>query len=170
MKKVICLLICLCVIFPITIGIVSKANAEVDMSNKGTIFINNSELNTVDTVFISDNQMFIPLRTVLEALGSTVIWERSTGNAYFDFDGVVYVCTFNAFPQRANAILICKVININSVNNADYIQLHPMSADGTYRAINGRTYLNQQTGQRLFEALGCKVEIDLIKNRLSVSY
>lgn len=35
-----------------------------------------------------------------------------------------------------------------------------MSGSGAYCIINDRTYLYQETGKRLFEALECKVEIN----------
>jgi len=169
MKKILCSLLLIGVVFSVMMGSSAKISAGGDMGNMGTLFINGVKVENRDTVIKSDDQLLFPLRTILEELGSMVMWESSTGNAYFDFAGVVYVCKLNAFPQRIDAILVCKVTNINSTNNADYIQLHQMSADGTYCSINGRIYLYQQTGQRLFEALGCKAEIDLNQGILKIS-
>ena len=173
MKRVICALVFLCVVISTTQGIVTKTNAEVDTSDKWTLLINDVELNTEDNVLISEKYMLIPLRIVLETLGSTVIWESSTGNVYFDFDGVVYVCSFVAlnpdFPED-KSVIICNVSNINSKKSSNYIFLNPMGVSGSYLLINGRTYLYPQAGQRLFEALGCKVEIDLEQNKWSISH
>lgn len=173
MKKLITsLVLCCSVLSVIVIIAVSNTNAEVDMNIMGTIFVDNVEINNKDTIVISENEMLIPLRTVFEALGSKVVWEENTGNVYFDYAELEYICKFVAlnqnFPEN-KSILICKVENKDSINNADYIQLNPMSADGTYRMINDRTYLYQQTGQRLLEALGCTVDIDLEQQILRIS-
>ena len=151
---------------------ISSTNAEGDMDNKGIIYVNGVEVSSEATVSIIDNEMFIPLRTVFEALESEVIWEENTGNIYFDYLGTNYVCKFIAlnsnFPEK-KSILVCKVENKDSISNTDYVQLNPMSADGAYCMINDRTYLNQQTGQRLLETLGCKVEINLEQQTLRIS-
>lgn len=174
MKKLICSLVVGClVLYVISAVAITGTNAEDDMYNKGTIYVNNVEVINEATTLVSDNEMFIPLRTVLEALESTVTWEESTGNIYFDFKDQNYICKLRKL-ERENFpplcfIQICKVENKDSINNADYIQLHPMSADGSYCMINDRTYLYPQTGQRLLEALGCTVEMDMENNILKIN-
>ncbi len=165
---------CFCIVFSVMMSIVTETNVGADtLSDKGTIFVNNVKLDTVDTIVIDNDEMQVPLRTVLEALGSTVIWEKSTGNVYFDYAGVVYVCRFKMIERENFSplyfVLICNVANINSERNDDYIQLNQMSADGSYHVINDRIYLRQQTAQRLFESLGCKVDIDIEQNILSIT-
>ena len=175
MKKIVFSSVIGCLILSaiVTSITVSGANAEVDMNNKGTIHVNGVEISSEATVLIIDNEMFIPLRMVFEALKSEVIWEESTGNIYFDFKDENYICKPREVERKEFLplyfIQICKVENKDSINNTDYIQLNPMSADGSYRMINDRTYLHQQTEQRLFEALGCKVEIDLEQFVLNIS-
>ena len=146
-------------------------NSEVGMRNKWAIYVNDVEISSEATVLTIENEIFIPLRAVFEALNSEVVWGESTGNIYFDYAGIEYVCKFialnPAFPEQ-KSILVCKVEDKDSISNTDYIQLNPMSADGEYRIINGRTYLYQQTGQRLLEALGCRVEIDLAQRILRI--
>ena len=50
---------------------------------------------------------------------------------------------------------------MNSLNNDDFIQLNPMAGDGWFVEVDGVVYLFWETGQRLFEALGCRVEMDM---------
>ena len=138
--------------------------------HEGAIYVNDAKLKDVDTaIFYSWQKVLFPLRTTLEALGSLVIWDEGTGNIYFDFEGVAYVCKMKALPNAPNFIMICEVEHINSILNSDYIQLNPMSADGVYYTINNRKYLYQMTGQRLLEALGCEVIIDFEQQIIRVN-
>lgn len=173
MRKLVYLLIMGCFVLSIMISItVSQTNVEADMNNRVTIYVNNTEISNGNMGLTSGNEMLIPLRIVFEALGSEVIWEESTGNVYFTYADIDYVCKFVAlnpnYPQQ-KSILVCKLENINSTNNLDYIQLNPMSGSGSYEMINDRTYLHQETGKRLFEALGCKVEFDLKNQVVNIS-
>ena len=164
MKKILTILLCWSFVLTMMQNIVaSEENKEVYMENKGTIYVNNTKVNNKDTVLIIDNQIFIPLRTILEALDSKVYWEESTGNIYFDFAEIEYVCkvvVLNSYYPDEKSLLVCKVQNINSTNNDDYIQLNPWAADGAFEMINDRTYLYRDTAERLLKALGCSVEID----------
>ena len=146
--------------------------ADDNSNNKFTIYVNDTEISNNDMCLTDNNEMFIPLRAVLEALGSEVIWEEKTGNVYFSYEDVKYVCKFVAlnsiFPENKD-ILICNVENKDSIYNSDYIQLHPMCASGSYFMLNDRTYLYQDTGRRLFEALGCSVDIEQDKHIIKIS-
>ena len=147
-------------ILSIIIGIMAPSiYTEAKMNENIKIYVNNKIIAGTEEC----NNIFIPLRATLEALGAEVTWEESTGNVYFDYASISYVCKFIAlnsnFPENKQ-VLICRVENINSVDNADYIQLHPMSADGAYCVLNDRIYLYEETGKRLFEALGCEVGIE----------
>lgn len=150
--------------------VVLQTNVRADMNNKIMLYVNDIEVNG-DSVLTNDYGILIPLRTVLEALGSKVEWEESTKNIYFDYSGVNYVCGFVSlnpnFPDKKN-ILICNTENINSTNNADYIQLNPMSADGAYCMINDKTYLYQETAERLFEELGLTMDINIDMNIVKI--
>ena len=170
-KTIIPLALCSLVLLVIMGIVMSKINVEDDMNNRGTILINNVEISSRDTI-IYENEVFIPFQAVLEAIGSTVVYDQDTGNIYFDYAGEEYVCAFKAssnshFPEKAS-ILISTVENRNSRLNVNYIQLHPMGAAEFSRVIDNEVYLYQQTGQRLFEALGYNVVIDVEQRRMSL--
>lgn len=189
-KKTISLLICLSVVFIGMIFIVSVGtDVEGEMVDEGVIFINGVKIECMFPIredFVwertADNRMVqtdkvieimdFPFQTILEELGSTVTLEESTGNIYFDYAGIDYVCKLQELERSGFSTLyfirICEFENEDSINNADYIQLNPMSADGSYCTIDNITYLTQDTGQRLFEALGCTVEIDLEQRILKI--
>lgn len=141
-------------------------------TNIGDIYIDNIKIDNEYTVLVKNDKMLFPLRTVLEGIGSKVEWEENTGNIYFDYKGTDYVCVFKAlnsdFPDYKN-ILISEVKNQNSIYNSDYIRLNPMSADGSYYVIDDITYLSQQTGQYLLEALGCDIAIDAEQKILKIT-
>jgi len=172
MKAILRLASFLCIALLVAMPISINTNTEVQMNNIGLLFVNGIEVIDEDAALEVDGQLMFPLRTILEALGSTVIWESSTGNIYFDFDGVVYVCRFRIVERQnfppLHFVLISNVQHINSTANNDFIQLNPMSADGSFKIIDGRTYLTQDTSQRLFEALGNRVNIDLESRSLRV--
>ena len=65
-----------------------------------------------------------------------------------------YVCYFFAAQPG-----IPKEIYIKNAVSGKNIYLNPMASGGAYYMINDRTYLHQETGKRLLEALGCTVEI-----------
>lgn len=162
-KKINSLKACCLVLLLVISIIVPSINVEANMYYKGTIYVNGIKIISQDTILMSDDEIFIPLRTSLEALGSEVIWEESTGNIYFNYADTEYICKFvalNSYFPEAKSLLITKVSNKDSTINNDYIQLNPMSADGAYLMINDRTYLYQETANRLFRALGCNIEIE----------
>ena len=163
MKRIICSLVCSCLVLSLLFGATVITNAEDEMNNKGVIYVNDIKIENVDMISSNNNEIYMPLRAVLESLGASVIWEETTGYIFFDYKSIRYVCQFvslnSNFPEEKN-ILISRIENKDSKNNSDYIQLNPMSGSGAYCIINDRTYLYQETGKRLFEALECKVEIN----------
>ena len=168
-------------LFLVTVLLVAMSNSfeiiateitEVDMSNTGILIINGIEITDGDPVIRLDDQLLFPFRTILEALGSTVIWESSTGNIYFDFDGVVYASWDSGIVTNipnGRHIYIGNVQNINSIYVDEHIQLHPMGLPGFTRSINGRMYLVQEAGQFLLEAFGLEVEINIEQGMLRIS-
>ena len=132
-----------------------EKNVPGNSRNKITLSVNNAVVEKAD---INDGY-FIPLQNVLETLGSEVTVEENTGHIEFRYAGIDYACRFSKQDPK-EYLLICRRENIDSVNSADYIQLHPMCADGAYRMVGDRIYLYYEAGERLFEALGCKVVID----------
>ena len=167
MKKAIIIFVFCCLVLTIIVGgiAISKINLEVTMGRP--IYIDIVELDTEKGIL-----NFIPLPDALEVLGSIVICDESTGDVYFDYLGENYICQLRAlnpyFPEKKN-IMICKIKNKGSIYNKDYIQLNSMSADGAYRIINDKIYLYQESGQRLLEALGCKVEVDFEQKKMSIT-
>ena len=160
-----------------------RTYADDEMVDRGAIFINGVEIESkllIKEEFAwerAGNRMvqtdrlievvYFPFQAILENLGSAVTLEESTGNIFFDFDDANYIAQFNRM-QRDNAILISKVENMDSINNNDFLQLFSMSADGTYCIEDNTIYLTQDTGRRLFEELGCKVEIDLVNKIVKI--
>jgi hypothetical protein len=145
---------------------------EVDTGYTGALIINGMEITDGDPVINQRGHLLFPFRTILETLGSTVIWESSTGNYYFDFDGVVYVLRAANFPPKDPDgnfldIFISNVKNINCGRDDELIRL--MGGGGLSISINGSTYLNPWTGQSLFEALGFDVEVDRAQGVLRIS-
>lgn len=147
------------------------AKAEGDILLKGNLYVNGQQIENSSTILIQDNEILMPLRSILEAMGSKVNWDEASGNIYFDYSNIKYVCKFLAlnpnFPEN-KSIMICEVDKESSTKNKDYVQLNPMAANGVYTMIEDRTYLNQETGKRLFEALGCTVEFELDTKTVSI--
>ena len=138
-------------------------NAQANIYQTGAIYVNDIKINGKETILTRDGEVFIPLRTVLEALGSEVTRDENTEDIYFNYANTEYICVFAAlnshFPEE-KYLLISKVENKGSAANSDYIQLNPMSADGAYCEINDRIYLYPETAERLLDTLGCNVEIE----------
>lgn len=178
MKKVIYLLICLSVVIGITSIVSFGTNVEGEMVDKGKIFINDVEIEDIFLIkedFVwkrtMENRMvqtdtvveiaYLPFRAIFEALGATVDWETETNNIIINYLGEFYICEFDEFIKISNE-------NISNGALGTYLRLHPMASGGTYEMINDTIYLLQDTGQRLYEALGCSVEIDLPNRVLKI--
>ena len=143
-----------------------------NIKNSGMIYVNNVKLNDEFYISASYNEIIMPLRTILEALGSEVYQEESTGNIYFNYSGINYICKFvplnSNFPEEKK-ILISNIEYKDSTKTSDHIMLNPMGASGSYCMVDNKTYLYRETGIRLFEALGCKVEVDSDTNIVRIS-
>ena len=150
MKKILILLVLLigCIFTP--------SYAEENGRTAGILFLNQTKIEHKDTVLFTGEVLF-PLRTVMEQLGANVIWHEDTGNIDIVYKNKKYLCEIQApnpmFPE-------IKYIYIKDSLNGNYLHLTKMSIGGLYTLINDRTYLYEETGIRLFEALGCTVEID----------
>ena len=162
MKKKVWLYVFLCLVL-VTAAVIaiSGKNMETEeaMKNKGTV---RTEIVRMKTS-LGDGGRMIPLQQVLEGLGSEIVWEEDTGNAYFIFDGIEYICQFRALVESAphkKSIFICVSENKDSRDASDYIQLNPMSSEGFYTIEDNKLYLSPETYQLLFEALGCTVDFD----------
>ena len=141
--------------------------------NLGSLYVDGQEMKRVAKPIFFGNTMVMPLEETLEALGGTVIKEQSTSNVYFDFNGVVYACRFDAlegYPPHTKMITIRKVTNISSFNDdTDMIPLGAWSFSGTSHIADDGIYLRHNTGLQLLEKLGCKVDLDLEGKKISVS-
>lgn len=136
------------------------------VSGEWTVIVNGARKDSIEIIAETSENVpvtLVPLRSILEALGADVQWEESTGNVYFKYDNTDYACKFAAlnenFPEN-KSLLVCRRENIDSIYNDDYIQLNPMSADGAFRIVDGKTYIYISTFSRLFSALGCTVKLD----------
>ena len=131
----------------------------------GTLIVNQKTVEKKASVIIK-NEVLFPLRTIFEELGAKVNWIENTGETEIVFNDKIYLCEIKApnsfFPNN-------KYIYIKDVQNNCYFYLTPMSMGGSYEMINDRTYLHQETGKRLFEAMGCIVEIDLENQIVNIS-
>jgi len=170
MKKIICLLVSFIALFAIMGVVALETRTEGEIIDRGTIFVNGVEIETEDTILIAKyflreitfEEMLFPLRTILEALGSTVYWEDETRSIFFDFAGVEYVAQL----RRLDHVPGLEFIFVNEVKNPNSrIELHLDGGVSGFRMINNRIYLIGRSGLDLLEALGCRVEID-IENRI----
>ena len=134
------------------------------MESVGIVYVNDVVIQTEMSEGLSFVRSPFPFLEILEAIEVAEIVEASEEKIFFNFAGIEYVCQFVQinphFEQKY--ILISEVANLSSrMTNDDFIQLNPMSADGDFVRLNDKVYLYRETGQRLFEALGCRVEIDM---------
>lgn len=165
MKKItMSLLVCL---LSLIIGNTSIINAEGNMYSSGTLYVNGTINNNNISVLFEGGKAFMPLRTIFEALGANVRWESETNNIYVEYNNETYLCERRTVSQY-NFITVKNIKYADSKDNKDYIQLNPMSGDGVYYMVNDSTYLAQETGKRLFEAIGCVVEIDTANNIVKI--
>lgn len=76
-------LVCSCLVLSLLFGATVITNAEDEMNNKGVIYVNDIKIENVDMISSNNNEIYMPLRAVLESLGASVIWEESTGYIFF---------------------------------------------------------------------------------------
>lgn len=135
----------------------SSIYAEENEMFYGILNINQKTIQKNDTV-IYDNGLLCPLRTALEELGATVEWNPETNNTNIYYNGKKYICEItvpnDSFPDY-------KYIVIRDTQADKYLQLNPMGILGGYKIINDRTYLYQETSERLFKSLECSIEFDM---------
>ena len=136
-------------------GFQNIVGAEVKCNEKGNLYINQKIINNGDDV-VFENEALFPLRTIFENLGAIVDWEENTQSVSIDYNHNKYLCELKApnpdFPD-------VKYIYVKDISNNEYFLLTPMSTGGMYRIINDSIYLYEDTGKRLFEAMGCQVDI-----------
>ena len=132
--------------------IISAENTTMD---KGYLYINGVLIEKTDTVLAERRAIFLPLRTIFETLGATVDWREDTGNVIITYKEESYIC----YIKEPNPGYL-KLFYVKNQRIGKHLYLTAMSTGGGFCIINDRIYLYEQTGERLLEALGCKVEID----------
>jgi hypothetical protein len=138
-------------------------------NGEGSLYVNGKRLK--DGVIFEKKEMFIPLRHVFEALGGSVKW-RGGGKdkVIIRYAGEIYTGWIGSFnEENSDRILIQNVMNTGQVNADSFLPLWSMGPDGSYRMIDGEIYLYSDTGRRLFEALGCEVDIDVEGRSVKIS-
>lgn len=148
------MLLCLCFII---------VNAEDTMTNQYLLYVNGTLIEATDSVTVKDKEILFPIRTIFESLGATVNWQEETGNILITYNDELYIC-YTKEPNPGYS----KYFYIKKKSTDEHIYLTAMSTGGAYCMINYRTYLYQETGKRMFEALGCKVEIDSNKHTVKI--
>lgn len=130
-------------------------NAEDATMNNGYLYVNDILIESENTIQVENQEILFPLRIIFEALGADVDWQKETGHIIIKYNNETYLC-YSKEPNQGYA----KYFYVKKENTDEYIFLTPMSTGGAYRMINDRTYLYQETGRRLFEAVGCTVEVE----------
>ena len=128
--------------------------------NPGELYINDIKVDLADDfIMVNDSDgyncrdMFVPLRAILEAMGSTVEWNVENKEIYFDYDNVNYVYT----THNEDTFLVFREEDRGTDN---YLRLHPYVPLGYYKIVNDRTYVPELTMKYLLEELGLRCEIN----------
>ena len=157
----------------------------------GYLCVDGNEVKT-GTVMWDETSLWISMDDVFEALGGEVIyhedpldvdwklpddWEPEDvgplpfeviATASIKYQGDEYICWLNSY-SFGTTIAIQNIKNAGSLNVDDYILLNPMFPDGQYNTIGGKIYLQGDTARRLFEAMGCVVEMDEENKSVTIS-
>lgn len=126
--------------------------AEDKSMDEWSLYVNGALIESEDNVKYNAF-VLLPLRTIFEALGATVEWQQETGETVIKYNGETYICEI--FNPNSNYYFY-----IRNKDTGEYVYLTPMSMGGGFNMINDRIYLFKEAGQRLFEGVGCTVEID----------
>lgn len=138
-------------------------SAEEGSMVKGSLYVNDTLIESEDTILIQNNLIIFPFRTIMEALGATVSWDEKTGDTTMEYEDEVYLCTIKE-PSPGH-----KFFYVKKTSTDQYLFLNPMSFEGGYRMINDRTYLYQQSGEYLCKALGIMVDVDAENQTVRIS-
>ena len=157
MKKIVSTLTLFTIMFLLVS--VTFVSAEGTTGESGLLYVNDDLVENESTVMFDGDAALIPLRTTFEALNAVVEWQQDTGNIEITYLNEIYICEFHTIGETYKSITV-KNKNLNNGSLGKYIPLNAMSGSGSYKVINDRTYLYQDTAKRLLEALGCKVEVE----------
>lgn len=146
-----------------------QVNAEISIIEKGSLYINNVMIETEDTVMFKDGSVLLPFRTIFEALGATVEWNEVTEEIVVNYNNEAYICYTKAPNPGYGEYFYVRYMDSEKNKNSDnHIYLTSMSLGGAFKMINDRTYLYQETGKRLFEEVGCRVEFDMENKQVHI--
>lgn len=165
MKKIITL-VSLILIAAVTMLHVDAASDNDDYI-AGKIIVNNVEVNEEDVVYFSrENDVWVSLRSMFEALGATVTWNADADNITIFYNNHLYLCEFivpnDKFPDN-------KYIYIKDTGTEKYLYLNPMGLSGAFKYINDRVYLSRQSMGWLLYHLRIDMNIDSENQIITVS-
>lgn len=139
----------------------------------GLLCINGNKIGTNDTIlYNNNNDILFPMRRVFEELGAIVTWNDEEKHTIIEYNGEKYICKVapvNEYFPEIKAITFQNIKNLGKRELSSYIQLNSMGGSGSFCIINDYTYLYQDTAERLFRALGCKVEVDTNSKAVYIS-
>ncbi|MBE7020129.1 MAG: copper amine oxidase N-terminal domain-containing protein [Ruminococcaceae bacterium] len=126
--------------------------AEDKSMDEWSLYVNGALIESEDNVKYNEC-VLLPLRTIFEALGATIEWQQETGETIICYKDEVFLC----YTEKSNSIYY---FFIQKKDKDEFIYLNPMATLGGFYMINDRMYIFEESGVRLFEAMGCSVEID----------
>lgn len=97
-------------------------------------------------VYANEEESYIPLRAVVEAIGGTIEWDEETYTSTIRYNNAEYICTYEpSITDGYGALTLSK--------DDRGIALDRMSVGGGYCIDDGTTYLPSFTASNLFRAL-----------------
>lgn len=179
MKKIICMILLGCVVLSLIVGgVVLWRNWQRDAENKATVYVDDVKLRGKEPALFIDESgyyyykdyLLIPLESIFDVLDFEFTVDESTGNIYFDSEGIAYVCEFRTsapdLPEKF--MFVSKVEDMGSIYSSDYIQLIHEGEFGWYREIDNVVYLHHLSAQYFLEAFGCEAEVDVEKKEFRI--
>lgn len=128
------------------------------------LYINNQHIESNNMIIIRDSLVLFPFRTIFESLGGSVVWNETNGDITLNYKSKNYIC-YIAEPNPG----FRQYFYVKDAVTNENIKLTSMSFGGGFDIIDDYTYLYQDTAERLFRALGCKVEVDTNSKTVHIS-
>lgn len=134
----------------------------------GTLRIGDEIIEGDGSAYFEDNNVFLPLRNMLEAIGAKVEWVEETKKIYITYQNEeyvmklkdYYVISLNQYNINEKKCLIGKTKYDNSTLNGLFIQLSGIGAYGYYETIDDKTYIDGYNMVRLMYYFGYYVKIN----------
>lgn len=139
-----------------------------DISESGKIYVNNNELIETESPIFRDDEVLLPLRSILENIGATVTWNQDLYEINIEYNANSYICKF---WDKDTSNRYITIENNDIINGAlgKYVKLEPMSGSGSYEIINDRVYLPQKTFEYLLTEFNCVLKINFEQNGVYVN-